>query len=165
MKNKRNYKKYIIRTLVFSLLLVTPLLLQYSNYKANAGMETYYSYEQLHKIAEDEYVKNAYIKAFCHTIDRWENNRRELTDKNYHGVQLEGKNVSFPWNGYSDSYEWCYDVSGANILPDTSSLKRYVCDKYKSMNTCNHYEDFEKELLENFNKNLFKENFESSNNI
>lgn len=97
---------------------------------------------------EEVVVEEDLTYDFCNTIDRWENQRTEVASENFHGVQINGENVYFPTmigdNYFEDSYQWCY-----NTVPEMVTdydIENYVCNVYKSMNTCNNISEFIAEM-------------------
>ncbi|MFV0246560.1 MAG: hypothetical protein ACK5HS_01310 [Mycoplasmatales bacterium] len=74
---------------------------------------------------------NKLYRKYCYQMAGIESGWRELRPGNYHGVV----GVDFPWRGYADSYEWCWDK--ARAIPQTSSAYyNYTCNVYKSMKLC-----------------------------
>ena len=84
-----------------------------------------------------------YATAFCDTITRWENNNEPVAVNNFHGVQISGVNVDFPFNGYNDSFEWCNEEYG-HITKE--NVEHYICEVYQSMNTCQNINQFKNEI-------------------
>lgn len=130
MKRIKMNKKLIDALLLFILfnfILVTVTIVSAGNYieEDQQPTEDYYSYY------------------YCYVIPRWENNNKEVANENFHGVQVDGVSVDFPWNGYINSYEWCSDTYDY-VTED--NVEYVICDVYMSMNTCDNIVAFKEEI-------------------
>lgn len=159
-KEHKKIEKYLIFTTIF--LFSFLILVFFSIWIANnitydiikikpTPQTAFYGVEKKTTTPTTKSSQNQQYVAFCDTIPRWENGGEELTPGNYHGVQIDGQNVTFPWNGFQNSHEWCYSTVSeyfTNVIFNYENVNYYICEIYQSVNTCNNFDEFYYEMTE-----------------